>query len=114
VDVPSCALGYLLPVADSLLLCRRTYRRNARTRRRKYGEQETVRWQPELGTTEDDLRAVFGSYGPLGDVKVVTDRETGKSRGFGFLTFEHADDAGSSISSLTRVVQKRHFDLPPD
>jgi RNA recognition motif-containing protein len=50
------------------------------------------------GTTEDDLRAAFGKFGPLGDVKVITDRDTGKSRGFAFVTFENAADADKAIA----------------
>ena len=50
--------------------------------------------------TEDDLRVVFGPYGPTTDVKVITDRETGKSRGFGFVTFENAADADKAIAEV--------------
>jgi len=38
------------------------------------------------GTNDDGLRHHFGQYGALEDVKVITDRETGRSRGFGFVT----------------------------
>ncbi len=44
-------------------------------------------------TTEDDLRVRFGNYGPLYSVRVITDRDTGKSKGFGFVEFEDAEDA---------------------
>jgi len=50
------------------------------------------------GTTEDDLKVAFGQFGPLSDVKVITDRETGKSRGFGFITFENGADADKAIA----------------
>lgn len=36
-------------------------------------------------TTEDDLRELFGRYGEVVKVSLVTDRETGHSRGFGFV-----------------------------
>jgi RNA recognition motif-containing protein len=44
-------------------------------------------------TTEDDLRARFGAYGPLASVRIITDRETGKSKGFAFVEFENEPDA---------------------
>ncbi|MEW5306772.1 MAG: hypothetical protein WDW36_009212 [Sanguina aurantia] len=39
-------------------------------------------------TRADDLFEVFGKYGPVEDAFVATDRETGRSRGFGFVTME--------------------------
>ena len=42
-------------------------------------------------TTDDVLREAFEAYGAVTSAKVITDRETGRSRGFGFV--EMADDA---------------------
>ena len=42
-------------------------------------------------TTDDTLREAFEKFGEVADAKVIMDRETGRSRGFGFVTF--ADDA---------------------
>ncbi|MFP4546633.1 MAG: RNA recognition motif domain-containing protein [Fidelibacterota bacterium] len=42
-------------------------------------------------TSEDDLKELFGQYGEVTSVKIITDRETGRSKGFGFV--EMADDA---------------------
>ena len=44
-------------------------------------------------TTDDTLRAAFEKYGQVTDAKVIMDRETGRSRGFGFVTF--GDDAAA-------------------
>lgn len=41
-------------------------------------------------TTDEGLKTAFGAFGEVVDAKVITDRETGRSRGFGFVTF--ADD----------------------
>jgi RNA recognition motif-containing protein len=46
------------------------------------------------GTTDDGLKAAFESYGEVVEAKVVLDRETGRSRGFGFVTL--ADDAAAT------------------
>uniref|UniRef100_A0AC35GGZ4 RRM domain-containing protein n=1 Tax=Panagrolaimus sp. PS1159 TaxID=55785 RepID=A0AC35GGZ4_9BILA len=44
-------------------------------------------------TTEHDLREIFERYGRVDSVKVIMDRETGRSRGFGFVNFEERSDA---------------------
>lgn len=44
-----------------------------------------------FATTDDDLQSAFAAYGNVVSAKVITDRETGRSRGFGFV--EYADDA---------------------
>lgn len=50
-------------------------------------------------TTEDDLRRTFGQYGEVLSAKVIMDRETGRSRGFGFVEMED-DAADQAISAL--------------
>jgi len=44
-----------------------------------------------FGITEEELKSMFSKYGEVSSVRVITDRETGKSRGFAFV--EMADDA---------------------
>jgi RNA recognition motif-containing protein len=51
-------------------------------------------------TDEEILREAFSTFGELDDVKVVTDRETGRSRGFGFITFSEKDDALNAIEAM--------------
>ena len=43
-------------------------------------------------TTEDDLRQLFGQYGTVTKVQVISDRETGRSRGFGFVEMSSGTD----------------------
>ena len=50
-------------------------------------------------TTEDDLRRTFGQYGEVQSAKVIMDRETGRSRGFGFVEMED-DAADQAIQAL--------------
>ena len=52
------------------------------------------------GTDEHGLRSAFEKYGHVTEAKVILDRETGRSRGFGFVTFEVHSDASDAISAL--------------
>ena len=49
-------------------------------------------------TTEADLQASFSAYGQVEEVKIITDRETGRSRGFGFVTFDSQEDAEAAMA----------------
>ena len=51
-------------------------------------------------TDDDGLRAAFERFGELSDVKVITDRETGRSRGFGFVTFVDPANAQRAIEEM--------------
>ena len=51
-------------------------------------------------TGDDELRQAFGEFGPLVSAQVVTDRDSGQSRGFGFVEFERADAAQRAIDAL--------------
>jgi len=52
------------------------------------------------GTTDEVLRQGFEQFGTLEDAVVVTDRETGRSRGFGFVVFAQDADAQSAIQAM--------------
>ncbi|HZI65057.1 MAG TPA: RNA-binding protein [Thermoanaerobaculia bacterium] len=52
-------------------------------------------------TTEDDLRNLFSQYGGVDSVAVITDRETGRSKGFGFVEFGNDTEARSAIQALS-------------
>jgi len=51
-------------------------------------------------TTDDGLRQAFASYGEITEAKVITDRDTGRSRGFGFVTFTKDEDAKTAITKM--------------
>lgn len=50
--------------------------------------------------TEDDLRNLFEQYGTVSSIKIVKDRETGRSKGFGFVEMENDTEAQNALSSL--------------
>jgi RNA recognition motif-containing protein len=51
-------------------------------------------------TTEDDLRDLFASYGTVDTTRIMTDRETGRSRGFGFVDMPDPRAAQRAIEAL--------------
>lgn len=51
-------------------------------------------------TNEQALEQVFSKYGQISEVVVVKDRETQRSRGFGFVTFENIDDAKDAMMAM--------------
>jgi cold-inducible RNA-binding protein len=51
-------------------------------------------------TTQDDLMAAFSQYGNVERANIVTDRDTGRSRGFGFVEMTERRDAETAISQL--------------
>ena len=51
-------------------------------------------------TTNDGLRAAFEAHGTVTDAVVITDRESGRSRGFGFVTFETPEQAQAAIEAM--------------
>lgn len=51
-------------------------------------------------TTEEQLRNIFEQFGTVDRAAILTDRDTGKSRGFGFVEMPNAEEAERAISGL--------------
>ena len=51
-------------------------------------------------TEEDDLRKLFEQFGAVSSAKVISDRETGRSRGFGFVEMESETEAKEAMKAL--------------
>jgi RNA recognition motif-containing protein len=51
-------------------------------------------------TGEEDLRQMFGEYGEVTSVRIITDRETGRPRGFGFVEMANDEDAKKAIEEV--------------
>eukprot|EP00741_Cyanophora_paradoxa_P004715 tig00000826_g4577.t1 len=55
------------------------------------------------GTTNDGLRAAFEKYGNVTEAKVITDYETGRSRGFGFVSFASQNEADEAKNNMNNA-----------
>ena len=53
-----------------------------------------------FNTSEDELRQMFEAHGQVERVSIMTDRETGRSRGFGFVEMTNAEEAERAIAAL--------------
>ncbi len=54
-----------------------------------------------FGATEDAVRSLFETHGTVDQVSILTDRETGRSRGFGFVEMSNDQEAAKAISALS-------------
>jgi len=51
-------------------------------------------------TDDSSLRTAFEPFGDVREAKVITDRDTGRSRGFGFVTYANEESAGKAIEAM--------------
>jgi RNA recognition motif-containing protein len=80
------------------------------------GEDALARWMMDLmgtkafvgglawATTSESLRAAFEAHGTVTEAKVIEDRETGRSRGFGFVTFSDAGECKRAIEAMNGAM----------
>ena len=54
----------------------------------------------DFSANEESIRALFEAYGPVEKVDVITDRDTGRSRGFAFVEMSDSDAADRAIAGL--------------
>ncbi len=54
----------------------------------------------DFNTSEEELRELFGTYGQVDRVSIMTDRDTGRSRGFGFVEMSSSEDGEKAIAAL--------------
>src|SRR5262245_16562656 len=55
-------------------------------------------------TNSEQLKAAFAAIGPVIDAVVISDRETGRSRGFGFVTYQNDADADRALAELSGTM----------
>ena len=56
-----------------------------------------------FNTTDDNLRQLFEKFGAVSSAKVIIDRETGRSRGFGFVDMPDRTEAKDAMDSLNEI-----------
>jgi RNA recognition motif-containing protein len=61
-------------------------------------------------TSEDELKAFFEKYGPVASVRIIQDRDTGRSRGFGFVEMANSD---SALSANNTSMNGRSITVTP-
>lgn len=58
------------------------------------------------GINEDELKGIFEEYGSVSNVKIITDKYSGKSKGFGFVDMVNDDEAKEAINDLNGAEVK--------
>jgi RNA recognition motif-containing protein len=53
-----------------------------------------------FNTTENDLQDTFAAHGVVTEANLITDRETGRARGFGFVTMSSEEEANKAVEAL--------------
>ncbi|HSS63426.1 MAG TPA: RNA-binding protein [Gammaproteobacteria bacterium] len=62
-----------------------------------------------FSATQADVEALFSDYGELNEVRLITDRDSGQSRGFAFVTFAAQKDAESALEMDGKSVNGRNL-----
>lgn len=75
----------------------------ARTSTKKPSTMNIYVGNLSYNTTDEDLRAAFAAYGTVTSARVITDKETGRSRGFGFVEMANQSEALAAIEGLNQT-----------
>ena len=63
-------------------------------------------------TTDDNLRELFEKFGAVSSAKVITDRESGRSRGFGFVEMSSDTEANAAMTGLNnKEIEGRNMSV---
>jgi RNA recognition motif-containing protein len=60
----------------------------------------------DFKVNENELEELFKEFGTVNSVKIITDKFSGRSRGFGFVEMENADEAKEAINKLNGMNHK--------
>ena len=59
-------------------------------------------------TTEDELKALFGRAGEVTAIRIIKDRHSGESKGFGFITMSAQSEADNAVSKFNTYTLRDH------
>ena len=62
-----------------------------------------------FSATQSDVETAFSPYGELDEVRLITDRDTGRSRGFAFVTFVTQQNAESALEMNGKTLEGRNL-----
>jgi cold-inducible RNA-binding protein len=62
-------------------------------------------------TTENDLREFFEQYGSITDLKLITDFQTGRSKGFAFITFSSDEEGEKALAANDQELDSRKMNV---
>ena len=62
-------------------------------------------------TTEDGLREFFAQYGNISDLKLITDFQTGRSKGFAFITFSSDEEGEKALEAKDQELDGRKLNV---
>lgn len=54
----------------------------------------------DFNVSEDDLNGIFGKYGKVTRTKIISDKRSGRSKGFGFVEMDDTNEANTAIKEL--------------
>ena len=60
----------------------------------------------DFKVNENDLESIFGEYGEVSSARVIVDKYSGRSKGFGFVSMDNPDEANKAISELNGTTFK--------
>ena len=60
----------------------------------------------DFKVNENELEELFQGYGTVASAKIITDKYSGRSKGFGFITMDDMDEANKAISELNGTMLK--------
>jgi len=60
----------------------------------------------DFKVNENDLKEIFEEYGTVSSVKIISDKYSGTSKGFGFVTMEEQDEANKALEELNGATFK--------
>ncbi|MFH1146953.1 MAG: RNA-binding protein [Pseudomonadota bacterium] len=66
------------------------------------------------GATDDSLKAMFVEFGEIESAKIITDRDTGRSKGFGFIEMPSNSEADKAIKALNgKFIEGKNIKVNP-